>query len=63
MGSCNWSCSNLSNGYYKLSETVLKNDPAYDPIVGEYTSMHNGDGGFNNVFRRDRSKAHKKFLG
>jgi len=40
----------MSNGYYKLAETVLKNSPAYDPLVGEYTSAHNGDGGFHNVF-------------
>ncbi|MDO9340493.1 MAG: hypothetical protein Q7T72_08210, partial [Bacteroidales bacterium] len=40
----------LSNGYYKLSESVLKNDPEYDPIVGEYSSYHAGDGGFTNFF-------------
>lgn len=41
---------NLSNGYYKLSESVLKTSPDYDPIVGEYTAAHNGDGGFHNIF-------------
>ena len=40
----------FSSGYYKLSETVLKSDPDYDPLVGPYTSVHNGDGGFNNLF-------------
>lgn len=40
----------LSDGYYKLSESVLKTSPNYDPIVGEFLSVHNGDGGFNNLF-------------
>jgi hypothetical protein len=40
----------VSSGYYSLSETVLKNDPNYDPIVGAYRSTHNGDGGLNNFF-------------
>jgi hypothetical protein len=40
----------VSNGYYKLMETVLKNSPEYDPIVGEYYSEHDGNGGFHNLF-------------
>jgi hypothetical protein len=40
----------ISNGYYKINEAVLKGDPNYDPITGEYTSNHYGDGGFNNFF-------------
>jgi hypothetical protein len=40
----------FSNGYYKLTQSVLKTDPDYDPLVGEYTSIHKGDGGFNNLF-------------
>jgi hypothetical protein len=40
----------VSSGYYKLEQSVLKNDPDYDPLVGPYSSAHNGDGGFNNLF-------------
>jgi hypothetical protein len=40
----------VSSGYYKLIESVLKMSPDYDPIVGEYVSLHSGDGGFNNFF-------------
>jgi hypothetical protein len=40
----------VSSGYYKLTESVLKTDPDYDPIVGPYSSNHTGDGGFNNFF-------------
>jgi hypothetical protein len=40
----------VSSGYYSLSETIGKNDPDYDPVVGAYRSAHNGDGGLNNVF-------------
>jgi hypothetical protein len=50
----------MSNGYYKLAETVLKNSPNYDPIVGEYTSAHNGDGGFHNLFLGTGLKITKK---
>ena len=50
----------MSNGYYKLSETVLKNSPAYDPLVGEYSSAHNGDGGFHNLFVGTGLKVTKK---
>jgi hypothetical protein len=39
-----------SNGYYKMSESVLKKDPAYNPLIGEYISTHSGDGGFNSYF-------------
>jgi len=40
----------VSNGYYKLFETVLVNDPEYDPLTGAYTSFHAGEGGYNNFF-------------
>lgn len=40
----------FSTGYYKLAESVTKTSPGYDPIIGEYTSTHNGDGGFHNLF-------------
>jgi hypothetical protein len=50
-----------SNGYYKLSERVLKTDPDYDPLVGPYTSLHKGDGGFNSVFLGSGLKINKNF--
>ena len=40
----------LSSGYYKLKETITEADPGYDPVVGGYSSAHNGDGGLNEVF-------------
>jgi hypothetical protein len=51
----------LSSGYYQLSESVLKNDPDYDPLVGEYISYHFGDGGFNNLFIGTGLKINKNF--
>ena len=51
----------LSSGYYKLSESVLKTDPDYDPLVGQYTSSHSGDGGFNNFFIGTGLKINKNF--
>jgi hypothetical protein len=50
----------MTNGYYKLSENVLKNSPNYDPLVGEYASAHNGDGGFHNLFVGTGLKVTKK---
>jgi hypothetical protein len=40
----------LSNGYYNMSETVTKNDLNYDPLAGEYTAYHVGNGNLSNVF-------------
>jgi len=40
----------MSNGYYKLQEKMEKTDPGYDPLVGQYSSVHLGDGGFNKLF-------------
>jgi hypothetical protein len=40
----------VSSGYYKLQESVLKTDANYDPILGQYSSIHLGDGGLNNLF-------------
>jgi len=40
----------LSNGYYKISQSVKEGDPDYDPISGGYTSYHGGEGGFTNLF-------------
>ncbi len=50
----------MTNGYYKLSETVRKTSPDYDPLVGEYTSAHTGDGGFHNLFLGTGLKVTKK---
>ncbi|MBK7712754.1 MAG: hypothetical protein IPN67_17430 [Bacteroidales bacterium] len=51
----------VSSGYYKLAESVTKTDPDYDPLVGEYTSVHSGDGGFNNFFLGTGLKINKNF--
>jgi hypothetical protein len=40
----------VSDGYYRISDEVVKGDPDYDPLTGEYTSYHAGDGGFTNFF-------------
>ncbi len=40
----------ISNGYYKMVNTVFADDAAYDPSVGPYASYHKGEGGFNNFF-------------
>ncbi len=51
----------LSSGYYQLAEVVGKNDPGYDPLVGEYSSYHNGAGGFRNVFIGTGLKINRNF--
>jgi hypothetical protein len=50
-----------SNGYYKMAQSILKNSPGYDPLVGEYTSSHSGDGGFNTYFLGSGIKLNKNF--
>ncbi len=40
----------FSNGYYKITESVLEGDPEYDPVSGGYVSVHAGDGGFSKLF-------------
>ena len=50
-----------SNGYYQLSQSVLKNDPDYDPIVGPYKSVHTGEGGFHTAFIGSGIKINKNF--
>jgi hypothetical protein len=40
----------VSNGYYNLSQTLKSGDVGYDPIIGEVTNSHKGDGGLNNFF-------------
>lgn len=51
----------MSSGYYKLSQSVKKNDPEYDPVIGQYTSSHTGDGGLNNFFLGSGLKISKNF--
>ena len=51
----------FSNGYYKMYQTVLKTDPGYDPAVGEYSSYHSGDGGFNTFFLGSGVRLNKNF--
>ncbi len=51
----------MSNGYYKMNETLLKTDPGYDPLIGEYSINHNGDGGFNQLFVGSGIKLNKNF--
>jgi hypothetical protein len=51
----------VSNGYYKLAETVIKNDPGYDPLVGGYETLHSGTGGMNNFFLGSGVKVSKNF--
>jgi hypothetical protein len=40
----------ISNSYYSIYESMLKSSPNYNPVVGEYSSLHTGSGGFNNYF-------------
>lgn len=51
----------LSNGYYKMSESVLKNDPGYDPNIGEFSTYHAGDGGYTNFFLGSGININKNF--
>ena len=51
----------LSNGYYRISETVKAGDPGYDPLTGGYTTIHSGEGGFNNFFIGSGIKINKNF--
>jgi hypothetical protein len=40
----------ISNGYYSMNQKVTSEDPGYNPVVGNYTSSHSGDGGLSNFF-------------
>jgi hypothetical protein len=51
----------ISNGFYKISKSTLKDDPEYDQSVGEYTSSHIGSGGFNNFFIGSGIRLNKNF--
>ncbi len=39
-----------SNGYYYISETITKNNPEWNPITGDYTSVHKGSGSITTFF-------------
>lgn len=49
----------VSNGYYRLRNDVVSTDPEYDPLIGGYTSSHNGDGGFSQLFTGAGVELHK----
>jgi hypothetical protein len=51
----------LSNGYYKISESVKEGDKKYDPNVGEYVTYHAGDGGLTNFFMGSGIKINNNF--
>jgi hypothetical protein len=40
----------VSSGYYSIEGEVTKNDPLYDPSIGAYSIVHNGDGGITKFF-------------
>ena len=40
----------LSNGYYNIQEVTTAGDINYDPLAGEMTATHKGDGSFTNFF-------------
>jgi hypothetical protein len=50
-----------SSGYYKIVNTVRNNDDNYDPMVGEYTSLHFGEGSLSNFFLGSGIKLNKNF--
>jgi hypothetical protein len=51
----------VSNGYYKMAESVLKTDAKYDPLVGEYSTYHEGSGGFTHFFIGSGINLNKNF--
>ena len=40
----------VSNGYYRMMERVVAEDPEYDPVIGPYSALHSGEGGLTNFF-------------
>lgn len=40
----------MSSGFYEITGDVTKNDPNYDPLIGEYIIDHKGDGGITKLF-------------
>jgi len=51
----------LSNGYFRIAETISEGNPLYDPKTGMYSSYHAGEGGFNNFFMGSGIKINKNF--
>jgi hypothetical protein len=51
----------MSNGYYKISETVGRTDKGYDAAIGQYSAYHVGDGGFNRYFLGTGGMINKHF--
>ncbi len=50
-----------TSGYYKIVNYVTKNDDNYDPLVGEYTSLHSGEGSLSTLFLGTGIKLTKNF--
>jgi hypothetical protein len=50
-----------STGYYKMAESVLETSPEYDPLIGGYSTIHLGSGGFNKFFIGSGIKIGKNF--
>ena len=40
----------VSNGYYYLANKITKEDPNYNPIIGEVAYVHRGSGGLAGIF-------------
>ncbi|HEX2967633.1 MAG TPA: hypothetical protein VHO46_00920 [Bacteroidales bacterium] len=49
----------VSNGYYRITDEVESSDPAYNPIVGEYTANHTGNGSITDFFIGTGLRLHK----
>ena len=51
----------FSSGYYSMVKAVFSTDPDYNPVTGEYTEYHKGDGGFYKVFAGTGIRFLKRF--
>jgi hypothetical protein len=51
----------MSSGYYSITNSVSTTDPGYDPSVGEYNVLHDGEGGINKYFLGTGVKIGKNF--
>jgi hypothetical protein len=40
----------VSSGYYQITKTITATDAEYDPNIGEYTIVHQGNGGITKFF-------------
>ena len=52
----------LSNGYYKIAESVSEGDPDYDPLTGGYTRVPCRRRRLYQFLSWNRSKDYKEFL-